>query len=168
MKRILFTLIFLTASLPASAQWVVGGGYLNLSDDDDGIDVSLGAVYGSLGYIIEGEGQFSFIPEVRVGFGVSDDTNSGVDVELDTFFALSLRGQYDFESGLYLYAAPSYARAEFTATSPLFSGSVSEDDWEFGIGGGAGYRFTDQTWGEVSYETFDGTDAFSIGVKFAF
>ena len=125
MKRILFTLIILTASLPASAQWVVGGGYLNLSDDDDGIDVSLGAVYGSLGYIIEGEVQFSFIPEVRVGFGVSDDTNSGVNVDLDTFFALSLRGQYDFESGLYLYAAPSYARAEFTASSPLFSGSVS-------------------------------------------
>ena len=86
--------------------------------------------------------------------------------ELDSFLAFSLRGQYDFQSGLYLYAAPSYARAEFTASAGGVS--VSEDDWEFGIGGGAGYKFTDQFWGEVSYESYDGTDAFSLGFKVAF
>ncbi len=166
MKRLLTAMAFLAFSIPASAQWVAGGGYVNLSDDDDGIDVDVGAIYGSLGYLIEGEGNFSFLPEIRLGIGISDDTVFGVDVELDSFFALSVRGQYDFDSGLYLFAAPSYARAEFTASSGGIS--ASEDDWEFGIGGGAGYRFQDNFWGEVGYETYDGTDALSIGFKYAF
>ena len=166
MKRLLTAIAFLAFSIPASAQWVAGGGYLNLSDDDDGIDVDVGGIYGSLGYLIEGEGNFSFLPEIRLGVGVSDDSVLGFDVELDSFFALSLRGQYDFESGLYLFAAPSYARAEFTVSSGGFSDS--DDDWEFGIGGGAGYRFQDNFWGEVGYETYDGTDALSFGFKYAF
>ncbi len=166
MKRILVLLALFAVSVPASAQWVAGGGYINLSDEDDGIDVDLGAVYGSIGYLIEGEGNFSFLPEIRLGIGISDDTVFGVDVELDSFFALSLRGQYDFDSGLYLFANPSYARAEFTASSGGFS--ASEDDWEFGIGAGAGYRFQDNFWGEVGYETYDGTDVLAIGFKYAF
>lgn len=166
MKNFLIALSFLFISIPASAQWVAGGGYLNVSDDDGGVDVSLGGLYGSVGYVIESEGNFYFLPEVRLGVGISDDTVFGVDVELDTFFALSVRGQYDFDSGLYLYAAPSYARAEFTASSGGVS--VSDDDWEFGIGGGAGYKFSDTVWGELSYETFDGTDIVSLGLKFGF
>ena len=166
MKKLLLILGVLVFSVPASAQWVAGGGYLNLSDDEDGVDVSLGGIYGSLGYLIEGEGNFNFLPEIRLGVGISDDTVFGIDIELDTFFALSLRGQYDFESGLYLYAAPSYGRAEFTASAGGVS--VSDDDWEFGFGGGAGYKFSDTVWGEISYETFDGTDVFSLGFKVGF
>lgn len=166
MKNSLIALALLLFSLPASAQWVAGGGYINLSDDEDGVDVSLGGIYGSIGYVIEGEGEFYFLPEVRLGLGISDDTVFGVDVELDSFLAFSVRGQYDFESGLYLYAAPSYARAEFTASAGGLS--VSDDDWEFGFGGGAGYKFSDTVWGEASYETFDGTDVFSLGIKVGF
>ena len=166
MKKFLIALALLVVSIPASAQWVAGGGYLNLSDDEDGVDISLGGIYGSIGYIIEGEGAFTFMPELRLGLGVADDTVFGIDVELDSFLALSLRGQYDFESGLYLFAQPSYARAEFSASSGGIT--VSEDDWEFGVGGGAGYKFQEDFWGEVAYETYDGTDALTIGFKFLF
>ena len=65
-----------------------------------------------------------------------------------------------------MYAAPSYARAEVTASSGGIS--VSDDDWEFGFGGGAGYKFSDTVWGEISYETFDGTDVLSVGFKVGF
>ena len=166
MKKFVLAIALFAVSLPASAQWVVGGGYVNLSDEEGDIDVSLGAVYGSAGYLIEGEGNFSFLPEVRVGFGIADDTVLGVDVEIDNFLALSVRGQYTFDSGFYLFAAPSYARLELTASAGGIS--VSEDDWEFGVGGGAGYKFTEQLWGELGYETYDGTDAWGIGFKYAF
>ncbi len=166
MKRFLLATIILFFSIPASAQWVAGGGYINLSDSEDGVSVDLGGIYGSLAYVIEAEGNLTFMPELRLGLGVSDDTISGVKVELDNFFAFSVRGQFDFDSGVYLYAAPSYARAELTASA--FGLSVSDDDWEFGFGGGFGYKFSEQTWGELSYETFDGTDVLSIGLRYAF
>ncbi|WP_405226019.1 outer membrane beta-barrel protein [Lentisalinibacter sediminis] len=166
MKKLILAIALLTVSVPASAQWVAGGGYVNLSDEEDGLEVDLGAIYGSIGYLIEGEGNFSFLPELRLGFGIADDTVLGVDVEVDNFLALSVRGQYTFESGLYLFANPSYARLEVTASAGGFS--VSEDDWEFGVGGGAGYKFTQQFWGELAYETYDGTDAWGIGFKYAF
>ncbi len=166
MKRFLIGLAFLIASVPASAQWVAGGGYVNLSDEDDFFDVSLGGIYGSLGYLMAQDGGFSFMPELRVGVGISDDTISGFDIELDSFIALSVRGQYDIDSNFYVYAAPSYARVELTASA--FGMSASEDDWEFGVGGGFGYKFSEKGWLELSYETYDGTDAFSVGFRGVF
>ncbi|MEL7312861.1 MAG: outer membrane beta-barrel protein [Pseudomonadota bacterium] len=164
MKKIIAMLVLCTLSTPGVAQWVAGGGYINLSEDD--LDVSVGGVYGSIAYQIEAEGNFMFLPELRIGVGVGDDTVDGITVELSTFLALSLRGQYEFDSGLYLYAAPSYAQAEFDFSG--FFGSGSEDESEVGIGGGAGYKFSDNAWGELSYEVFDGIDAVSFGFKYAF
>lgn len=164
MKKTAVALFACMMSAQASAQWVAGGGYINLSEDD--LDVSVGGVFASLGYQIDAEGNFTFIPELRIGVGVSDDTVEGITVELSTFFALSMRGQYEFDSGLYLYAAPSFAQAEFDFSG--FLGSGSEDESEAGIGGGVGYKFSETAWGELSYEAFDGIDALSIGFKVAF
>lgn len=147
---------------------------MNLSDEDDGLDISLGGIVGSLGYKIKSGNNFYLIPEVRVGKGISDDSVSvlgvDVDVELDGFLALSLRGQFELDNSIYLFAAPTYANAEFTASASQGgrSASATEDSWEFGVGGGAGYNFSKVVSAEVMYEQFDGTDVLSLGLKFNF
>lgn len=158
---------------PANS-WVGGIGVINFSDEEGDLDISVSGLVGSLGYTIESGNNFYFLPEFRFGVGLGDDSVSapGVDakVELDRFLALSLRGQYEFYNGLYLFAAPSYANAKFTATATTAFGSASssDDSWEFGIGGGIGYQVIDKLSAELSYEQFDGTDTFGIGIKFDF
>lgn len=181
MKKILFGALVLSSSLVATGSyaespgnWVGGISYAHLSDDEDGLDISLEALVGSLGYKINFENGFHFIPEVRVGVGITDDTVTvigvNVDVELDSFLALSVKGQYELENGIYLFAAPTYANAEFTisASQGGQSASATEDSWEFGLGVGAGYSFTSSTSLEASYEQFDGTDVLSVGLNFDF
>lgn len=183
MKKI--TLGILLASSPLTVMaagsgmpgnWVGGISYINFSEEEDSLnmDISLGGVVASLGYKIHMVDNFYLVPEVRVGTGISDDTVTylgvNVDVELDGFFAVSVRGQYEFDNQIYLFAAPAYANAEFTASVSQGgqSFSVTEDSWEFGIGLGAGYNFTDTIAAEVMYERFDGTDIGSLGLKFNF
>ena len=167
------SLTAMAAENEPSNNWVGGISYINLSDEDDGLAISLGGVVGSLGYKIKSGNNFYLIPEVRIGTGISDDSVSypvDVDVELDGFLALSLRGQFELDNGVYLFAAPTYDNAEFTVTvsDGGQSASATEDSWELGVGGGVGYNFTKTASAEVMYEQFDGTDVFSLGLKFNF
>lgn len=181
MNKILFGALVISSSFVATAayaesssNWVGGVSYANLSDEEDGLDYSLGALVGSLGYKIDSGSRFHFIPEVRVGVGITDDTVTvfgvNVNLELDSFLALSVKGQYELENGIYLFAAPTYTNAEFTASASQggTSASVTEDSWEFGFGVGAGYSFNSSTSLEASYEQFDGIDVLSIGLRFDF
>lgn len=177
MKKILLGMLLSSASLSAVAtdnladnHWVAGVGYTNLSDDEDGLDISLGAIVASLGYKIKSSDNFFITPEVRLGTGITDDTiaifGSRLDIELERLVALTVRGEFEFDNGFYLYAAPSYTNVRLKASG--YGRDVSEDSWEFGIGGGLGYQFTQKTAAEVSYEQFDGADVLSFSVKFAF
>ena len=169
MKKFILAIAMLAVSLPASAQWVAGGGYLNLSDEVEDLAIDLGSIYGSIGYLIEGEGNFIFLPELRFGLGISDYSAYGlVDIEVDSFLSLSVRGQYTFDSGFYLFANPSFARLELTVSMGSVYEDASTGDWEFGVGGGAGYKFTQQLWGELAYEAYDTTDAWGFGLKYLF
>ena len=160
--------ILLMALIPISvnAEWLGGFGIYNISDEEGSLDISLSALTGSIGYRFKSENNFWFMPELRVGIGVGDDTLLGADVELDRVLVLAVRGQYDFDSGMYLFGAPSYANLKVKASSGGFS--ASDDSWEFGVGGGAGYNFSDTIMGEISYETYDGADVFGLALKFAF
>ncbi|MBS3796452.1 outer membrane beta-barrel protein [Pseudoalteromonas sp. BDTF-M6] len=170
LKKTLLAVVLAGTSFASQANWQAGAGYMNLSDDDAGIDISLDGIYGSIGYKFDSGNDFYFMPELRIGTGIGDDKvnvfGTNVKIEMDSFIALSVRGQYDFNNGFYLYAAPSYANLEVTASA----GGVSEsgDDWEFGFGGGAGYQFSKTMAAELSYEQFDGTDAVSVALKFDF
>lgn len=181
MKKMVLGMLLASTSLTGMAaesassnKWVGGVSYINLSDEVEGMDFSLGGIVGSIGYKIESGDNFHLIPEVRIGVGLSDDSASysgvNVNIELDRFLALSLRGQFYFDNGIYLFATPSYANAESTASASQggLSASATEDSWEFGIGGGAGYNFSKATSAEVMYEQFDGVDVFSLGLKFNF
>lgn len=166
-KKALLAAALVSVTMSASANWVLGVSYSNLSDSEGDIDISLGGVVASAGYKYAVNQTFSIVPELRYGIGVSDDEVFGVDLELDSFYALSLRGEFDVTENVYAYIAPSYGKLEVTASAGGFSESDTSD-WEFGIGGGLGYKFNPTTSAEVSYESFDGTDVLSIGAKFAF
>lgn len=169
-KKTLLAICIAGASFSSYANWVGGASYINVSDEADDIDVSLGGIAGSIGYKIESENNFYFTPQLLIATGISDDTvtiySTNVDVEMDSFIALSVRAEYVLENGIYLFAAPSYANLEITASA--FGESETADEWEFGFGGGIGYQFNKTASGELSYDQYDGTDVINIGVKFNF
>ncbi|MDH1627182.1 outer membrane protein [Shewanella xiamenensis] len=164
----------MAAPMAPANQWVAGVSYMNLADESNGLDISVDGIAGSLGYQFKSGENFYLVPELRFGTGVGSDSFSvsgiNVEVELDSFTALSVRVQFEFDNGLYLYVAPSYANAEFTASASFMgqSATSTEDSWEFGVGGGVGYRFSQLTSVELSYEQFDGVDVLSVGFKFHF
>ena len=61
---------------------------------------------------------------------------------------------------------PSYANLDIKASNNGIS--RSDDNWEFGFGGGVGKQINDKTSIEASYESYDGTDLLTIGFKYAF
>lgn len=182
MKKIVLGMLLASSSLTVmaadnepSTNWVGGIRYSNLSEGEDGLDISLGGIVGSLGYKIESGNNFYLIPEINIGTGISDDNvtvrdvtvrDVSVDVELDSFLALSLRAQFELESGMYLFVAPAYGNFEFKIS--LGGASATDDSWEFGIGGGAGYKFSKTTSAEIIYERWDETDVFTLGIRFNF
>jgi hypothetical protein len=167
LKQFLFSLSLLVLPLTASANWLVGAGYANLSAEDDGDDLSLGAIYGSVAYEFpQADSQFSIMPELRVGTGVSDDHIDSITVEVNSFITLSVRGQYNYDNGVYLYVMPSYANLDSKAS--IQGRSISDDEWELGFGGGVGKKLNTNISVEVSFESYDDTDAFTVGFKYAF
>ena len=174
LKQVMLTTLLMGFSYTAFANWVGGFSYHHFMEEGDGISLNLGAVSGSLGYKVPMENNFYMIPEVRVGFGVRDDVISvlGNDIEagIDGFFVVSLKGQREFDNNLYVFIAPSYGNVDVTASAFVNGQSFSgnEDTWVFGIGSGVGYRFNQNMSAELSYETFDGTDVLSAGLKMNF
>lgn len=163
---IALTLFSLTLSASAS-NWQVGGGFGNFSENSDDEDASLNIIYGSVAYKIQNEdSNFFFVPELRLGTGIGDDSISDVKVEVERFFALSVRGQYDYNNGAYVYVVPSYANLKGKAS---YNGeSMSDDDWEFGIGAGVGYRINKKVSVEASFEKYDDLDLLAVGFKYSF
>lgn len=66
--------------------------------------------------------------------------------------------------------SPSYVRYKVKASAPVAGGtfSLSETSDEFGIGGGIGFRFTENFSLEASYEYVDGLDLIQLGARFSF
>jgi hypothetical protein len=150
--------------------WVAGMGYTSFSESEDNVDISVNAIWGSLGYRVEATDNFYITPEVKIGMGIGSDTivveSTSVDVELDSYLAASLRAEYDFQNGAYLFVAPTYAKGDFNVN--VGSNFAESSSWEFGAGIGAGYNFSADKKVEVAYESFDGTDMISLAVKFDF
>ena len=162
-KKSLIALSLLALPLTAAANWSAGAGYANISDDD----LSLGVIYGAVAYEFAKEGsKLSLVPELRLGTGISDDNISGAKLEVESFTALSVRGQYNYDNGFYAYVMPSYANLDVKAS---FRGaSFSDDEWNFGFGAGVGKKLNDKTSVEASFENYDGTDVITVGFKYAF
>ncbi|MBM6551840.1 outer membrane beta-barrel protein [Marinomonas ostreistagni] len=160
-----------TSALAAPIDNLVGGfGYLHYNEEFSGQDVTLHGVFGSLGYKHRVTQQFSLVPEVRVGLGIGDDTarynSQDLDVELDEFIALSLKGQFDINQQLYVFANPTFAHGGFTIRGD--NGSVSDSDHELGLGFGAGFKVAPNADLELAYENLEGTDLIGASLKIGF
>lgn len=184
-KNTAIALTLLSLSITASADWQSGAGFSNLSDSTDDDKLPLNIIYGSIAYKIENpDKNYFFMPDFRIGTGISDDSltdtwsyqegyngnmrvvSNEIKFEIKRFIALSLRGQYEFSNGAYVYVMPSYANLKGTVS---YSGeSGSGDSWEFGIGAGVGYQLNKKVIVEASYENYDDTDLLSVGFKYAF
>lgn len=155
----------LTLAPLANADWTASGGYIDLRQEGEGLDISLGAIYASVGYEIKSD-SIVIVPELRLGRGITDDTVLGVNVEVDSFFAASIRGQYNVTDSFSVFLQPSYARLEATVSGG--GQSITEDDWEFGFGGGASFKMSESFSLEAIYESFDGSDFVSFGARYSF
>lgn len=165
MKKLIIASLLGAMSFTASAQWDGGLGYVHMSEEVLGQDMNLGAMVLNLRYDFTPEEKLHWIPGIRLGKGVKGDAfNVGygekVDIELERFMSIDFRLQNDFNENLYVYLAPSYANAKFTAEDGDYKESHSE--WELGGGVGIGLKFNQKNSIEASYETFDGTDLFSL------
>lgn len=173
-KKASLGLVFFCLTNSAAAQWEVTAAYSQLSDDH----FDLGAAVLGAGYSFPISERLSITPMVRIGFGVKDDSflsYTGASqngqpaqyvtparLEIDQYYGLQIRGEFQLNNRAYLFVVPSYSDIEFKKSInfqrfgidlPNYSGSYSLDG--FGIGAGAGLRFNDLISAEFSYETTD-------------
>jgi hypothetical protein len=148
-----FLLSSITLADEATNGWTTDIGYTGFSESANDIDISLGAICGSLGYRIKSSDRVFIMPEVKIGTGMSGDSvdimGNTADVELDTLMALSRRGEYNFQNGAYVFVAPTYANGEFSAN--IGSDFAESSCWKFDGAFGAGYSFSDGKKVEVRY-----------------
>lgn len=168
MKKIcvgVFVISALLMASAASAQVTGSVGYTHLDED-----VSVGALQGTIGYrlpVMEGvAGSGFFIPELRAGVGINDDTVAGVKVEIDHYYGLAPRFQYEADGGLYGFLQASYVN--YSVKGSALGVSVSDSTWEFGAGLGVGMAFSQALGAEVSWERVDSADLFNISMRFGF
>jgi outer membrane immunogenic protein len=120
----------------AQAENYYGGNISFLDYSEEGIDdASLTAIVGRLGTTFNE----NFSGEMRLGFGVGDDTvdvsGVGVDVELDNMFGAYVRGGIPVTESFSPYAIAGFTRSKLTASVSGFgSESESESDVSFGVG----------------------------------
>lgn len=157
-------LAFLGNEAAADEGLVVGVGAGRL-EVDDAADLSFTVVQASVGYRFDFGQTFTLTPEIRAGVGADDDTLLGVDIEVDSFYGVALRGELA-AGNAYIYAYPTYINYKLKASAGGVSASA--DDWDSGIGVGAGYKLTAGTSIEISYETIEDADIFALGLRFAF
>ncbi len=162
-KKTLLALLVAGTSFSSFANWTGGLNYIDISDSGD---LNLGVLAASVGYKYDYQDNIKIVPEFRLGTGVRNDTTFGVDVEVDRFMSLSVRGEYDFNNGLYVFAAPAYTNIQVEVST--LGVSASDDEWELDVNLGLGYAFNDKAAFEVSFEDFDGADMISAGFVFGF
>lgn len=160
-----FSVVSMLLASTAAAQMTGSLGYSHFDEE-----VSLGALQVTFGYelpVIEGgAGTGYFIPELRVGYGITDDTIMGVKFEIDNYYGIAPRFQYEGTGGVYGFLQGSYINYKMKASAEGFS--ASDSSWEFGIGAGVGVFFSEKLGTEISYENVDGEDLFNISMRFRF
>lgn len=194
-KKISLGIAFLCLASSASAQWEAAVGYSNLSLEWESFD--LGAVVVGAGYNIPINERLTITPTMRLGYGVKHDelpwhigtveTDENLmpvtyelmaEVKVRQYYGFQVRTQFELDSGVYLFAAPSYSLLEISMsldTSGLDFDSRGRriDEWGFGLGAGAGIKFSELIRAELSYErtVFDelsDTNMLNVQLRFVF
>jgi opacity protein-like surface antigen len=158
----------LSSNVALAEKNYAGGSIAFVDYSEEGIsDASLMMLAGRLGTKFNE----NFSGEIRLGFGVGDDSvnvsGTDVDIELDSMFGAYVRGGLQAADSFYPYVALGYTRGEVTASVPGFSTSESESDISFGFG--ADVDINKKLTLNIEYMNYfdkDGTevDGFSFGV----
>lgn len=149
----------------ASAQ-LTGGLTYYLTDvevDTPALDYELGLFGATVGYRLASSSLFSLTPELRVGFGVEDDHAQGIKLDVERYYGVNLRAQWELARNTWFFVAPSYTN--FQAKASGFGVTAREDDWEFGGGLGLGIGLSENTGLELSYEKFDNLQLIGFGLR---
>ncbi|WP_133405327.1 outer membrane beta-barrel protein [Parashewanella tropica] len=173
LKRAAFVLLLLGNSSIALANWEAGLHYINVMNDSNKNNYSISGIEGELGYQFILNNGFSLTPNIRIATGISDDKVSyqgtDYDLELERYFMLSLRGSYQFENGIRLFIQPNYVNIDGDAKSVNDRRNVyTDDEWEFGFGGGLGYRISDKVSADIAYDWFDDYRQLTVGFHYHF
>lgn len=204
MRKLLATGALLIASHAAHAEFVAGIQLGNYAVPDSDAETSINTAAATVGYRFPIAGGFSLTPELRYGVGISTQTESIYEYDeffyaegeatfdIEKFYSITLRAQYNFANGLYLYTGPMYTTIEakatgqggiyYTPTDELIQSiDVTDSDKDDGIGvnAGIGYQFTDLLGLELAYEyypTYEEDDdyeefdtfIFTLGLRFQF
>ena len=142
-------------------------------------------VYGfSLGYEFD-----TLLPDLTIVPGVSlyldadddivdvmqEQTTTRVRVETNYGMGINVRFQWDGDSGMYFYLAPSMARFEIEGRAPIIVDGVSvgrakieDDEWYVGGALGIGYNATDAISFEFSFEEYGDADILGLNFRYAF
>lgn len=157
---------FLFSAASANAQVTSGLSYYHV--DNNGI--TLGALVGSFGVEIPINDSLSIIPEFRGGVGVKNDTVEGVKIELESVLSAVVRFEVLLTESFYLHVSPSYGRYQAKASASFagVSAFVRDSSYDFGIGGGLGFRIGPHFSLEAGYENIDGLDVIQIGSRYRF
>ncbi|WP_051252482.1 porin family protein [Ferrimonas kyonanensis] len=167
MKKIVFACLLMPMCALASEPAVYVGGQYNFMEVDGGPSVDIGALSGRLGY----EFNRNVAVEARLGMGVSDDTLMGVDIELNYYYGVYLRGQMPMDSGFTPYVIAGYTKGELEASNDFDKAKEDENDFSYGIG--VDFAATDNLDVGLEYMMYlDKKDVevsgFSLGVTYRF
>lgn len=162
MKKLLTAALLLTATT-ANADLYGGGHYTQLESDG----IKLGGIGANLGYEHSINMKTAVIAEAKFGLGVQDETEYGVNLELDDYRIFSVKAKYITDTGVYFTGSLSHATINLTASYRGYE--YSDSGSEAGYGAGIGYDFeTLQTDVELTYEKFDDVNVATINFKFDF
>ncbi len=182
MKKTLLAAVILACSAPVHAGWQLGADYLDV-ELDSGIsnvsDISLGAIAIHAGYQFNINDAFSITPYIKYGVGISDDntkldsyyydvygnatyTTYNIKTELDRYFELGGKIQYQFSNGIYLFGNVTSTNFELSLEG------YSSDDTQTGVGAGMGYQFKNNFALELGYLNYSDADVFAGGIRYNF
>jgi len=145
-----------------------GGGFAATKYSETGIDedASLNVLLGKLGTKFND----NFAAEVRVGFGLGDDTvdvfGYDVTIKLKNFYGVYLKAGVPVNETFYPYAVLGYTRGELEASVMGFTVSESESYTSFGLG--ADFNFEGFTLNVEYLNYLDKDEAEISGVSIGF
>ena len=148
-----------------------GGNLAFIDYSEPGLDASVTALYGRIGT----NWNENFSGELRVGFGIGDDTvdilGEDVDIELNNFFGAYIKGGAQVNEVFYPYAIVGFTRGEAEASVLGFSVTESETDVSFGLG--ADFNVSESLTLNLEYMNYFDKDSaelsgFSLGFTSAF
>ena len=167
MKKTLLLLLAMAGT--SMGQIIAGFGYAGTEIDSQGLsndDITLGVFYASLGIEIKTQNDgFRFVPELRVGSGIEDDTVLGDDLEVEYFASLSLRAELH-QNNAYFFVNPTFSVISVETSG--FGVVGPETTEEIGVGVGLGYNFTEIASAEVYAEFYEEVTVYGVGARFRF